>query len=128
MSINGDIPKIEELQKQRVALADEGNEKIKMLEFKREQLSGMYTGLYQQYTAFVDEKDSNESIKVEESKEHTTKKSTTTKLKTAKKKQEKAELSEEEKAKLSEIVVQEQPKNEPNNSDIPDYLKDEYNK
>ena len=45
--------KIDALQKQRLALQEEGNKKIDVLQARREQLSGKHSSLYEQYKKFA---------------------------------------------------------------------------
>lgn len=126
--------KIDELQKERLRLVDEGNAKLDQLKLKREQISGMHAGLYNQYTKFKEQSDATDN-KVSQ-KENTSKKpkvgevdkkkNTTQKNSSAKSQG----LSEAEKAALSKIVNKEQVDTKLDNrgNEIPEYLQEDYNK
>lgn len=141
--------KIDALQKQRLALQEEGNKKIDVLQARREQLSGKHSSLYEQYKKFAGkEPDFSElEVKVEKPEEVSKPK---TELKTTSKKSSKetkkdetmnedinkadAEpdaLSPDEIAKLDAIagvVTKNETTTDKNGNEIPDYLKDEYSK
>ena len=146
--------KIDELQRQRLALQEEGNKKIDLLNARKEQLSGKHSSLYEQYKKFagkepdfteiVDKKDvKQEPVKVEKQPEV----KSTSKKQPAKKadvkedvkqepKQEKADegLSPDEIAKLTEIASDSKPAEnkkpnvDKNGNEIPEYLQDAYTK
>ena len=146
--------KIDELQKQRIALRDEGNEKIDVLKARAEQLCGMHKSLYDQYKKFTgkdpyeDEKkpeiapaENKQSVnetpvteKVDEPKEIQENKVETKPKKVAKKQEKPTEsnevLSPEEKAKLLAISKEAStvPVKDENGNEIPDYLQSSYAK
>ena len=147
--------KIDELQRQRLALQEEGNKKIDLLNARKEQLSGKHSSLYEQYKKFagkepdfteiVERKDvKSEPAKVEKQPDEV---KPTSKKQSAKKadvkedvkstpKQEKVDegLSPDEIAKLTEItsdsksVENKKPNVDKNGNEIPEYLQDAYTK
>lgn len=135
--------KINELQKQRLQLQQEGNKKLESLEVKREQLSGKYSGLYEQFKKFTgtepnltennDTVNSVESSKV--AKENLKKVSSKNVSKTKNTKVEEVSskdtsLSPDEIAKLSKItssnIVEDTHITDDNGNEIPEYLQDSY--
>lgn len=147
--------KIDELQRQRLALQEEGNKKIDILNAKREQLSGKHSSLYEQYKKFTENKlefenqnnDNVDANKVDIIKESMNNKpeskKSTNKVKTKKENVkttpdnsgsvEKVDgLSPDEIAKLAEIVDETIPEEkvsvDENGNEIPDYLQDAYKK
>lgn len=149
--------KIDELQQQRLALQDEGNKKIDLLNARKEQLSGKHSSLFEQYKKFagkepdfseLEDKKEIKSETVKEEKQPEVK--STSKKQTAKKvevkedvkptpKQEKVEkvddgLSPDEIAKLTEIAGEsksdenKKPSVDKNGNEIPEYLQDAYTK
>lgn len=125
--VNAEIEKtVKEYNDQIIALQNEGNKKLEDLSKRREQIRGEYTGLYNMYMKFkTPEEDKKE---VTEAKQEPAKvvemKPKATKSKPAAKKEDNA-LTAEEVAKLQSAMNKtKQPKAE----DIPDYLKEEYNK
>lgn len=133
---------IDDLQKQRLALQDEGNKKIDKLEMQRAQISGKYQGLYEQYVEIAGgepdfSKLDNATDNVEDVAESTiedvpakpvnktTRKSATKSSKAVKaKKEDSTELSLDELEALKSISTNV----DSNGNEIPDYLKEEYNK
>ena len=117
--------KIDELQQERIRLVNEGNAKLEELKAKREQISGMHSALFQQcnqYEKLEDDK-SADTVKKKSSKPQKVEKAV---------KQEET-LTEDDLAKLKEIVkpepaqdVQKSAPKLPAEKDIPDYLKDSY--
>ena len=137
--------KIDELQKQRLALQDEGNKKIDLLNAKKEQLSGKYSSLYEQYKKFANkEPDFNELLPEKKSNSEPVKSNSkrSAKKEVIKKEETNNEnkveasisnsLSPDEIAKLSEIVdnkdITQKPKKDVNGNEIPEYLQDAYTK
>ena len=144
--------KIDELQQQRLALQDEGNKKIDLLNARKEQLSGKHSSLYEQYKKFAGkEPDFGEvkNVKSEPAKSEEPVKDTKPVIKkTTKKVEPKSEekttpksevkkdegLSPDEIAKLTEIASEskseevKKPKVDNNGNEIPNYLQDAYTK
>lgn len=146
--------KIDELQQQRLALQDEGNKKIDLLNARKEQLSGKHSSLFEQYKKFagkepdfseLEDKKETKSEPVKEERQPEAK--STSKKQTAKKvevkedvkstpKQEKVDdgLSPDEIAKLTEIAGEsksdenKKPSVDKNGNEIPEYLQDAYTK
>lgn len=140
--------KIDELQQQRLALQEEGNKKIDLLNARKEQLSGKHSSLFEQYKKFAGKEPelNKEEIKSEPAKEPAKE------LKTTKRGNKKVEQKSEEKttpnteakkaeglspdeiAKLAEIASEgnlnetEKPKVDNNGNEIPEYLQDAYKK
>ena len=133
--------KIDELQKQRLALQEEGNKKIDILNARREQLSGKHSSLYEQYKKFAGKEPEFSKVEtdVEPEKKVAVKKPA---KKVEPKKPEKAtpvnednkteSLSPEELAKLEEITNKDKSNDKPtvdkNGNEIPEYLQDAYKK
>lgn len=141
--------KIDALQKQRLALQEEGNKKIDVLQARREQLSGKHSSLYEQYKKFAGkEPDFSElEVKVEKPEEvskpknelKTTSKKSSKETKKAQTVNEDVEkiniksdaLSPDEIAKLDAIAgitTESEMTTDANGNEIPDYLKNEYRK
>lgn len=135
--------KIDDLQKQRLALQDEGNKKIDILNAKREQLSGKHSSLYEQYKKFAGkEPDFTTDATIDDKAEKTVTKKTIKKLETNPKVETSIEnksakneveitsntLSKEEIAKLSEITGEEKSVVDKNGNEIPEYLQNSYKK
>ena len=138
--------KIDELQQQRLALQDEGNKKIDLLNARKEQLSGKHSSLFEQYKKFAGKEP--ELSKDKTKSEHT--EEPVKELKPIKKSNKKVEQKSEEKttpnidvkkdeglspdeiAKLTEIASEsklneaEKPLVDNNGNEIPDYLQDSY--
>lgn len=124
---------VKEYNEKIQALQEEGNTKVAQLEAKREQLRGMYTSLYNQYHKFVgDEK----ATDVEKSADEVTQTSNTQQehkvdFSVPKKKSKsamKSVLSEEDKAKIAQIASSDNNDKDKNGNEIPEYLRNEYNK
>ena len=137
--------KINELQQQRLALQEEGNKKIDILNARKEQLSGKHSSLYEQYKKFAGKEpdlsnvtgaESKKSVVKKETKKQTVKKVDKKEGKTVSKdvKPEKSgNLSPDEIEKLARITDENNNKTENYNVDIhgneiPDYLQDAYRK
>lgn len=111
-------------------LEAEGNKEIKKLQEQQEYYRGAYTCLYNQYVKFGGDVNKTETVSIKNESEVEPKAKETksaTKKSTAKKSTvKKSELSEDELKKIQTITtaVNKSIKEE----DIPDYLKDEYNK
>lgn len=148
--------KINDLQKQRIALQEEGNKKIEVLDARRSQLSGMYSSLYEQYKRFagkepdfttvvnesptkvVSEKPKNEKVDDEKQKEEKVKvkKDKMTDLEKAvlenvnEVDDKNSKLSQDEIAKLSQITnsTNDNVVKDSNGNEIPEYLVDSYKK
>ena len=146
--------KINELQQQRLALQEEGNKKINVLENRRSQLTGMYSSLYEQYKKISgnepnfenkqvvaqvkDGEKSDETVKKETPKKESVKSNskkdtaqgTTTPVDNEKSKEQNKQLSPDEIAKLSEITNTATTNKtvDSNGNEIPDYLVDSFKK
>lgn len=143
--------KINELQKQRLALQEEGNKKLEVLENRRSQLTGMYSSLFEQYKKISGNEpdfnnsgveikgsdnriDTNKDTVVDTPKKSVAKQTDTSKKQdTASKKQveHSSQLSPAEVAKLSEITggaTGSEKVVDSNGNEVPDYLADSYKK
>lgn len=125
--------KIDELQQERVRLVEEGNAKLDELRAKREQISGMHAALFQQCAKI--EGTTPEAITSTDKVvpiDATQKKSVNTKQKQASNKNASSKttegLTEEDLKKLEDIAKPTQATNTGKSDDIPDYLKEAYNK
>lgn len=119
---------VKEYNDKLLALQEEGTNKVKQLENTREQIRGMYTGLYNQYHQFTGDTAETTEAPVEAPAPEE-KKVTEPKKKT---KTTKSELSDEDKAKLAQITgatsQNQTAVKDKNGNEIPEYLQDEYKK
>ena len=126
---------VKEYNEKIQALQEEGNTKVAQLEAKREQLRGMYTSLYNQYHKFVgDGKDTvtvnptDEDVQTPNAQKESLDVNSVSKKKS--KSSTKSVLSEEDKAKIAQITSSDTKDNDKdkNGNEIPEYLRNEYNK
>lgn len=112
--------KFDEINAQIEKLQEEYETKIQQALNRREQIRGEYTGIYNTYTKFTESPKSEDDTQEAEDKPKTeSKKSDKPKsVKTSKS----SSLTKEELSKISKTI------NKPENDDIPEYLKEEYNK